>query len=74
MSSIENRVKQIVSSQFGVDPDEVKPESVFVDDLDADAFDLIELVQAFEQEFGTEISDEDAEKMHTVQQAIDIFS
>ena len=71
MSSIEERVKKIVVEQLGVEEDEVKPEASFVDDLNADSLDLVELIMSLEEEFGTEISDEDAEKIRTVQDAVD---
>ncbi|MBF6604420.1 MAG: acyl carrier protein [Chloroflexi bacterium] len=60
------RLKKIVVEQLGVDEDEVKPEASFVDDLNADSLDLVELIMSLEEEFGTEISDEDAEKIRTV--------
>ena len=63
--------KKIVVEQLGVDEDEVKPEASFVDDLNADSLDLVELIMSLEEEFGTEISDEDAEKIRTVQDATD---
>src|SRR3990172_922492 len=65
------RLKKIVVEQLGVDEDEVKPEASFVDDLNADSLDLVELIMSLEEEFGTEISDEDAEKIRTVQDAAD---
>ena len=71
MSSVEERVAKIVVEQLGVKEDEVKPESSFVDDLGADSLDTVELVMALEEEFGTEIPDEEAEKITTVQLAID---
>lgn len=71
MSDIEQRVKKIVAEQLGVNEAEVKIESSFVDDLGADSLDTVELVMALEDEFGTEIPDEQAEKITTVQQAID---
>ena len=70
MSDIEQRVKKIVSEQLGTDAANVKNESSFIDDLGADSLDTVELVMALEEEFGTEIPDEDAEKITTVQQAI----
>ncbi|MBK9160284.1 MAG: acyl carrier protein [Pseudomonadota bacterium] len=69
--SIEQRVKKIVSEQLGVNEAEVKNESSFVNDLGADSLDTVELVMALEEEFECEIPDEDAEKITTVQQAID---
>ncbi len=71
MSSVEERVQKIVVEQLGVKEDEVTPEASFVDDLGADSLDTVELVMALEEEFETEIPDEDAEKITTVQQAID---
>ena len=66
-----DRLKKIVVEQLGVEEDEVKPEASFVDDLNADSLDLVELIMSLEEEFGTEISDEDAEKILTVGQAWD---
>ena len=71
MASVEEKVKHIIVEQLGVDADEVKAEASFVDDLGADSLDVVELVMALEEEFGLEISDEDAEKLRTVQQAIE---
>lgn len=71
MSDIEQRVKKIVAEQLGVSEGDVKNESSFVDDLGADSLDTVELVMALEEEFDCEIPDEDAEKITTVQQAID---
>ncbi len=71
MSDIEQRVKKIVAEQLGVNEAEVKNESSFVNDLGADSLDTVELVMALEEEFGCEIPDEDAEKITSVQQAID---
>ena len=70
MSSVEERVKKIVVEQLGVKEDEVSNEASFVDDLGADSLDTVELVMALEEEFKTEIPDEEAEKITTVQQAI----
>lgn len=70
MSTIEERVKKIVMEQLGVTEDEVTIEASFVDDLGADSLDTVELVMALEEEFETEIPDEDAEKITTVQQAV----
>ena len=70
MSSVDERVKKIVVEQLGVKEEEVSNESSFVDDLGADSLDTVELVMALEEEFGYEISDEDAEKITTVQDAI----
>jgi len=71
MASVEEKVKHIIVEQLGVDEDEVKPEASFVDDLGADSLDVVELVMALEEEFGLEISDEDAEKLSTVKHAIE---
>ena len=71
MSDIEQRVKKIVAEQLGVAEDEIKLESSFVDDLGADSLDTVELVMALEDEFEIEIRDEQAEKITTVQQAVD---
>ncbi len=71
MSSIEERVKKIVVEQLGVDEDQVVNSASFVDDLGADSLDTVELVMALEEEFETEIPDEEAENITTVQQAID---
>lgn len=70
MASIDERVKQIVAEQLGVDEAQVTPEASFMDDLGADSLDTVELVMALEEEFDIEISDEDAEKIQTVQDAI----
>ncbi len=70
MSSIEERVKKIVAEQLGVKEDEITPEASFVDDLGADSLDTVELVMALEEEFETEIPDEDAEKIETIQDAV----
>ena len=71
MSNIDERVKKIVIEQLGVKEDEVKNGSSFVDDLGADSLDTVELVMALEEEFECEIPDEEAEKITTVQQAVD---
>tara|TARA_R110002110_G_scaffold415821_1_gene656752 strand:- start:76017 stop:76250 length:234 start_codon:yes stop_codon:yes gene_type:complete len=74
MSSVEERVKKIVSEQLGAKEDEVKSEASFVEDLGADSLDTVELVMALEEEFETEIPDEEAEKITTVQLAIDYIN
>lgn len=74
MSNIEEQVKNIVADQLGVKGDEVKNTSSFVDDLGADSLDTVELVMALEEEFDTEIPDEEAEKITTVQEAIDYIN
>jgi acyl carrier protein len=71
MENIEQRVKKIVAEQLGVNEADVKNESSFVNDLGADSLDTVELVMALEEEFECEIPDEEAEKITTVQQAID---
>jgi len=71
MDNIEQRVRKIVAEQLGVNEADIKNESSFVDDLGADSLDTVELVMALEDEFGTEIPDEEAEKITSVQQAID---
>lgn len=74
MSSIEERVKKIVCEQLGVKEEDVKLSSSFVEDLGADSLDTVELVMALEEEFETEIPDEDAEKITTVALAIDYIN
>ena len=74
MASIAERVKQIVTEQLGVDEDQVTDDASFMDDLGADSLDTVELVMALEEEFETEIPDEEAEKITTVQQAIDFVN
>ena len=69
--SMESRVKEIIVDQLGVDEKEVTLEAKFIDDLGADSLDLVELVMALEEEYDTEISDEDAEKIQTVGDAIE---
>ena len=70
--SIEERVKKIIVEQLGVKEEDVKPEASFVEDLGADSLDTVELVMALEEEFDIEIPDEEAEKITTVQSAIDL--
>lgn len=74
MSTIDERVKKLVVEQLGVKEEEISNESSFVDDLGADSLDTVELVMALEEEFETEIPDEEAEKITTVQQAIDYIN
>jgi acyl carrier protein len=74
MASIEKRIKEIVAEQLGVDEAQVSKESSFMDDLGADSLDTVELVMALEEEFEIEISDEDAEKIQSVQDAIDYIT
>lgn len=64
--ALEDKVKDIIVEQLGVDPEQVTPEASFIEDLGADSLDTVELVMAFEEEFGAEIPDEDAEKLTTV--------
>ena len=71
MENIEQRVKKIVAEQLGVNEADVKNESSFVNDLGADSLDTVELVMAFEEEFGIEIPDEDAEKITRVKEAVE---
>ncbi|MEB2332397.1 MAG: acyl carrier protein [Nitrosomonas sp.] len=74
MTEIEQRIKKIVAEQLGVNESEVKNESSFVNDLGADSLDTVELVMALEEEFECEIPDEQAEKINTVQEAIDFVA
>ncbi len=69
-SDVFERVKNIIVEQLGVDPDKVTPEARFREDLEADSLDLVELIMAFEEEFGGEISDEEAQKISTVGEAV----
>ena len=69
--SVEDRVKSIIVEQLGVDADEVNPDASFVDDLGADSLDTVELIMAFEEEFGVEISDDEAEKIKKVKDAVE---
>lgn len=71
MASVEERVKKLICEQLGVKMEEVKDEASFVDDLGADSLDTVELVMALEEEFETEIPDEEAENITTVKEAID---
>jgi acyl carrier protein len=74
MAQVEEKVKQIIVEQLGVDEVEVTSNASFVDDLGADSLDTVELVMAFEEAFDIEIPDEDAEKIRTVQDAVDYIS
>jgi acyl carrier protein len=69
--SVEDKMKKIIAEKLSVDMEEIVPEASFVDDLGADSLDLVELIMSMEEEFDTDISDEDAEKIVTVQNAID---
>ncbi|HEY4767444.1 MAG: acyl carrier protein [Chloroflexota bacterium] len=68
-----DRLKKIIVEQLGVDEEEVNPQASFVEDLNADSLDLVELIMSLEEEFGMEISDEDAEKIQKVQDAVDFI-
>ena len=72
--SVSEKVKSIIVEQLGVDADEVSENASFTDDLGADSLDIVELVMAFEEEFGIEIPDEDAEKISRVREAIEYIS
>ena len=74
MSSVEEQVRGIIAEQLGLKADEIKNDASFVDDLGADSLDTVEIVMALEEEFETEIPDEEAEKITTVQQAIDYIN
>ena len=71
MSTVEERVKKIVAEQLGMKVEEIKKDASFIDDLGADSLDTVELVMAFEEEFETEIPDEEAEKIKTVGEALE---
>lgn len=71
MENIEERVISITAEQLGIDEDKVTLESSFREDLEADSLDLVELIMAFEEEFGSDISDEDAQQIQTVGQAVE---
>lgn len=73
-AEVTEKVKQIIVDQLGVSPDQVKPEASFIKDLGADSLDIVELVMAMEEEFEIEIPDEEAEKIKTVQDAINYIS
>ena len=74
MSSVEDQVRGIIAEQLGLKAEEIKNDASFVDDLGADSLDTVELVMALEEEFETEIPDEEAEKITTVKQAVDFIS
>jgi acyl carrier protein len=71
MASIAERVHQIIEKELGVNPEQITPTASFIEDLGADSLDTVELVMAFEEEFGMEISDEDAEKLTNVQAVVE---
>ena len=73
MENLEQRVKKVVAEQLNIDEADIKNESAFIDDLGADSLDTVELVMALEDEFGVEISDDQQEKLRTVQNAIDFI-
>ena len=68
---VEEKVKKIIAAQIGINEEEIRPEASFIKDLGADSLDIVELVMTLEDEYGIEISDEEAEKIQTVQEAID---
>jgi acyl carrier protein len=72
--SVQDKVKKIIAEKLGVDPSDVVPEASFIDDLGADSLDLVELIMSMEEAFEIEISDEDAERLKTVQDAIDYIN
>ena len=72
--SIEDKVKKLIAEKLSVDLEEIVPEASFVDDLGADSLDLVELIMVFEEEFGQEIPDEDAETIQTVQDAVNYIT
>ncbi|KJS30559.1 MAG: acyl carrier protein [Desulfatitalea sp. BRH_c12] len=72
--SVEDKIKKIISEKLSVDMEEIVPEASFVDDLGADSLDLVELIMSMEEEFDIDISDEDAEKLVTVKDAIDYIN
>ncbi len=72
--SVEDKMKKIIAEKLSVAMEEIVPEASFVDDLGADSLDLVELIMSMEEEFDTEISDEDAEKIVTVKDAIDYIN
>jgi acyl carrier protein len=72
-ADVESRVREIISEQLGVAATEITPEASFIEDLGADSLDIVELVMALEEEYGMEISDEDAEKIRTVKDVVDFI-
>ncbi|MGQ9652529.1 MAG: acyl carrier protein [Thermodesulfobacteriota bacterium] len=74
VEKITQRLKEIIAEQLGISEEEIVPEASFVDDLGADSLDLVELIMALEEEFGMDISDEEAEKIQTVQDAINYIA
>jgi acyl carrier protein len=74
VEKITQRLREIIAEQLGISEEEIVPEASFVDDLGADSLDLVELIMALEEEFGMDISDEEAEKIQTVQDAINYIA
>ena len=74
MANVKERIKEIIIEQLGVNEDQVKPDAKFVDDLGADSLDQVELVMALEEEFGTEIPEEDVDQLQTVGQVIEYIT
>ena len=74
MSTTYERLKKLVVEQLGVEEDEVKPEASFVDDLNADSLEMVDLIISLEEEFGIQVSDEDAERIKTVKDALDYLN
>ena len=74
MASVDERVKEIIAEQLGLEKDDIQPEASFIDDLGADSLDIVEMIMTIEDEFDVEISDEDAEKIVSVQDAINYIS
>jgi acyl carrier protein len=74
MASVDERVKEIIAEQLGLEKDDIQPEASFIDDLGADSLDIVEMIMTIEDEFDVEISDEDAEKIVSVQDAISYIS
>jgi len=71
MADVDAKVKEVIAEQLNIDEEEIKPDASFIDDLGADSLDTVELIMAFEEEFDLEIPDEEAEKIKTVQDAIE---